>query len=385
MLSGKLTAEGSGGISMDTNDLQFLDDYFARYKHVLSTTDVYEKLIIFRGLCERVRNTGNKLIFAGNGASASISSHAATDFTQHAKVRTVCFNDHNLITAFSNDYGYENWVARALEAYADPGDVVVLISSSGNSPNIVNAAKYAREQDLEVMTFSGFESDNPLQMMGLLNLWVDSHAYNIVESVHLIWILAVANLLEQGEKEISFLKKHFREHERVLLGIDYTASLINLRDLCRSVSERGGKMIFAGNGGSSSIASHAATDLTKQSKIRTVCFNDHNLISAFSNDYGQEHWIAQCLDFYADSNDAVVLISSSGRSKNVINAANLARQNGLPVVTFTGFDTTNPLKQLGDENFWVDSQNYNVTEAVHAIWICCVIDMLVGTAEYNVS
>lgn len=370
---------------MDKNDQQFLDDYFSRYKRVLLISDVYSKLLSFRDLCKRVSDTGNKLIFSGNGASASISSHAATDFTQHAKVRTVCFNDHNLITAFSNDYGYENWVARALEAYADPGDVIVLISSSGKSPNIVSAAKYAREQDLEVVTFSGFAPDNPLQMMGLLNFWVDSRAYNVIESVHLIWILAVANLLDQGEENPSFLKKHFMEHEQALFEVDHTAELINLRDLCRTVSGRGGKMIFAGNGGSSSISSHAATDLTKQSKVRTVCFNDHNLISAFSNDYGQEHWIEQCIKAYADPNDAVVLISSSGQSQNVINAAHLAKEKGLPVVTLTGFDPGNSLRSLGLINFWVDSRNYNVTEAVHAIWICCVVDMLVGKAEYTVS
>lgn len=369
---------------MDNMDKQFLDDYFARYKRVLFTSDVYNKLLHFRDLCKRVNETGNKLIFAGNGASASISSHAATDFTQHAKIRTICFNDHNLITAFSNDYGYENWVARALEAYADPGDIVVLISSSGQSPNIVNAAKYACEQELEVVTFTGFAPDNSLHSLGLLNFWVDSRAYNIVESVHLIWVLAVANILNQGENSLSFLKKHFMEHERALFRVDHSTELSNFKNICRNVSERGGKMIFAGNGGSSSIASHAATDLTKQSKVRAVCFNDHNLISAFSNNYGQEHWIEQCIKVYADPNDAVVLISSSGRSLNVINASHVAKEMHLPVVTFSGMNSANPLRKLGDENFWVDSQNYNVTEAVHAIWICCVVDMLVGKAEYAV-
>ena len=370
---------------INKDDKQFLDEYFDRYRSALANSAVYPELMAFRDLCQRLRDTGNKLIFAGNGASASISSHAATDFTQHAGVRTVCFNDHNLITAFSNDYGYENWVARALEAYADPGDVAVLISSSGRSANIVNAAEYAGKNGLEVVTFSGFSSDNPLRKLGLLNFWVDSRAYNIIESIHLIWVLAAANLIEQQREDVSFLEKHFQEHEKALFETDHTAKLVNLRDLCRRVSERGGKMIFAGNGGSSSIASHAATDFTKQSKVRTVCFNDHNLISAFSNDYGQEDWIAQCLEFYADPDDAVVLISSSGRSQNVINAAKLAKKKGLPVVTFSGFYSTNPLRELGDENFWVDSRNYNVTEAIHSIWICSVVDMLVGAAEYTVS
>jgi len=369
---------------MNKKDQEFLNAYFARYKRALRTSDL-TGLMKFRDLSERIRDKGNKLIFAGNGASASISSHAATDFTQHAKVRTVCFNDHNLITAFSNDYGYANWVARALESYADNGDLVVLISSSGKSSNIINAAQYSRENHLDVVTFSGFAPDNPLRKKGLLNFWVDSHAYNIVESVHLIWVLSVANLLNQPDKNADFIQKHFMDYEHALFETDYSGKLVKFRDLCRNVCKKGGKMIFAGNGGSASIASHAATDFTKQSKVRTVGFNDHNLISAFSNDYGQEHWIEQCIDAYADPDDAVVLLSSSGQSKNVVNAASLARQKGLPVMTFSGFDSENSLRKLGDENFWVDSRNYNVTEAVHAVLICCVVDMLIGKAEYATS
>ena len=142
-------------------------------------------------------------------------------------------------------------------------------------------------------------------------------------------------------------------------------------------------MIFTGNGGSSSIASHAAADFTKQSKVRTVAFNDHNLMSAYSNDYGQEQWIAQCLYDYADPEDAVVLLSCSGRSQNVINAAKVAREKGLPVVTFTGFEPGNSLREFGQINFWVNSQNYNITEAVHTILVFCVGDMLAEVVEYT--
>jgi len=359
-------------------DLMFLDDYLAGYRRMLQATDVRSDLIAFRDLCMRVRSTGNKLIFAGNGASASISSHAATDFTQHARVRSICFNDHNLITAFANDYGYEHWVARALEAYADPGDAVVLISSSGRSPNIVNAAKYAQEQGLTPVVFTGFSPDNPLRAVGKPGFWVNSHVYNVVESVHLTWILAVANLLEHEGDDHALLDNYFKEQEHALFGFDNRVGLVALRDLCRDVSLKHRKMIFAGNGGSASIASHAAADFTKQSRVRTVCFNDHNLISAFANEFGQEHWIAQCIEHYADPGDAVVLISSSGRSRNVINAANLARGKSLPLVTFTGFDPANPLRGIGNENIWVDSRNYNITEAAHSALIFCVADMLMA-------
>ncbi len=370
---------------MDAKDRIFLESYFSRYQTIFLNADLFEDLISFGEICKKVRKNGKKLIFAGNGASASISSHAATDFTQHAHVRSICFNDHNLITAFSNDYGYENWIANALQFYADQGDVVVLISSSGQSPNIVNGAKQALDQNLELVTFSGFSENNPLRALGKINFWANSRAYNIVESMHLIWILAVANILDQDDDENMFLEKHFLAQQNAIFSVDQYEKLCALRDTCREVSSKSGKMIFAGNGGSASIASHAATDFTKQSRIRTVCFNDHNLISAFSNDYGQEQWIAQCIEDYADPNDGVVLISSSGRSKNVINGINLSKKMGLPTTTFTGFDADNPLRKLGDCNFWVDSHNYNIAEATHAIWICCVVDMLIGNAEYGVS
>jgi len=355
---------------------QFIDYYLGIYCQILGQTNIYGELSIFADLCRQVKATGNKLIFAGNGASASISSHAATDFTQHAKVRTICFNDHNLITCFANDYGYENWVASALEVYSDPGDLVVLISSSGCSPNILNAAHYAKEQGLKTVTFSGFSSDNPLRQIGDLNFWVDCNKYNIVEATHLMWVLSVANLLEQRGAGEAFFTEHFSRQEKALFNIDYAEELLQFRDLCKEVSSRGGKLIFFGNGGSASIASHAAADFTKQSKIRTVAFNDHNLMSAYSNDYGQEKWIAQCLEDYSDSEDAVVLLSCSGQSQNVINAAEFSKGKGLPVVTLTGFQAHNRLRKLGFLNVWIDCHNYNIVEAVHSVLIFCVGDLL---------
>lgn len=368
---------------MNIKDQRFLDDYFSYYRQVVFGTDVSKELAAFAAICKRVTESGNKLIFAGNGASASISSHAATDFTQHAKVRTICFNDHNLLTCYSNDYGYEHWVAQALDAYADAGDGVVLISSSGRSPNVINAAEYAKDNGLEIVSLTGFLPDNPLRAFGEPSFWIDSLAYNVVESTHLMWVLSVANLLEQKGDPETFFTQHFTLQQRALFDIDYREELIQFRDLCCAVSNRGGKMIFAGNGGSSSIASHAATDFTKQSKIRSVAFNDHNLMSAYANDYGQEQWIAQCLSDYADPQDAVVLLSCSGKSLNIINAAYKAKKLGLPVVTLTGFESTNPLRSLGQINFWVNSNNYNITEAVHMIQIFCIGDLISGEPAYS--
>ena len=92
--------------------------------------------------------------------------------------------------------------------------------------------------------------------------------------------------------------------------------------------------------------------------------------------------MAQCLEAYAEPKDAVVLISSSGRSPNVLNAANLAKHKSLPVVTFTAFDPRNPLRTLGQVNFWADSHHYSIAEGLHSAWTFCVADLLVGKPVY---
>lgn len=144
-----------------------------------------------------------------------------------------------------------------------------------------------------------------------------------------------------------------------------------------SSATRGGKIIVAGNGGSAAMASHVAVDLTKTAHVRSVTFNEADLITCLANDYGYESWVAKALEFYADRDDVVVLISSSGRSPNIVNAARQARAMALPVVTFSGFDRANALRHAGDVNFWVDSTEYNIVEMVHHVWLVSIIDRII--------
>lgn len=144
-------------------------------------------------------------------------------------------------------------------------------------------------------------------------------------------------------------------------------------------------MFFAGNGASAAIASHAAVDFTKQAGVRASTFNEADLITCFANDYGYDRWMAKAVEFYAKPGDAIVLISCSGKSPSVVNAADAAKTMGHKVVTFTGFAADNPLKMRGDVNFWLDSRAYNIIECVHMIWITTVVDLIIGKAEYTVS
>ena len=172
----------------------FFASYFTELSRRLQDTPV-EALEALCALFSVAKAAGRKVILLGNGASAAIASHVAVDLTKTAGVRAVTFNDADLITCFGNDYGYENWMAEAIGCYGDPGDVGVFVSSSGRSPSIVNGARRAKAGGLRVVTLSGFDADNPLRTIGELNLWVDSHRYNVVETTHQSWLLAAIDCL----------------------------------------------------------------------------------------------------------------------------------------------------------------------------------------------
>jgi len=169
--------------------------YLSEYRRLLDQPQWPALMEQFRARVVQAREAGGKLMLAGNGASASIASHLATDFAKQGHVRAMAFNDANLITALGNDCGYENWIAKAVEIYADPRDILVLISSSGKSPNVVKAAHEAKARGLYVAAFTGFASDNPLGAAADLNFWVDSRAYNIVECTHMILLAGIVDLL----------------------------------------------------------------------------------------------------------------------------------------------------------------------------------------------
>ena len=137
----------------------------------------------------------NKGIFViGNGGSASIASHVSVDFAKVARVRSSTFNNANLITCFANDYKYENWVTEAIKAYCDRKDLIILISSSGTSKNIVNAAKYCKKNKINLITLSGFNKNNPLSKLGSINFYINSTNYNFIEMSHHIILLSIVDI-----------------------------------------------------------------------------------------------------------------------------------------------------------------------------------------------
>jgi D-sedoheptulose 7-phosphate isomerase len=124
------------------------------------------------------------LYIVGNGGSASVAAHAVTDFFNVAKIRATTLHESSLLTCMANDFGYENAVARMLGQLLNSGDMVIAISSSGNSLNMRNAATVASQSGAYVVTLTGFSADNPLRQLGHTNIWLDSGDYGFVEIGH---------------------------------------------------------------------------------------------------------------------------------------------------------------------------------------------------------
>ena len=174
--------------------MKFFKDCFSNITERLNDADT-SQLVAAADLIQGVGKSNGKVIVVGNGGSAAIAGHLAVDLTKAAGVRTVNFSDPALLTCFANDYGFEHWVEKALDCFADEGDLLILVSSSGESANIVNGARRAVDMGLPILTLSGFASDNTLRSLGGINLWVDSRRYNIVENVHQIWLLSIVDYL----------------------------------------------------------------------------------------------------------------------------------------------------------------------------------------------
>ena len=177
---------------------RYFPNYFETIAETINGIDP-EALERAATMVRQAHDSGKKVILAGNGGSAAMASHVAVDLTKAAGIRAINFNEADLLTCFANDYGYEHWGARALGFYADPGDLAVLISSSGASQNIVNGAEQASAMGLAVISLSGFSPDNPLRRLGDLNLWAPSDSYNIVEMTHHVWLLAIVDYLTETD------------------------------------------------------------------------------------------------------------------------------------------------------------------------------------------
>ena len=147
------------------------------------------------------RKNGKHLFFIGNGGSAAIASHMTADYMKNGRMKTISLYDSSVITCFGNDYGYEHIFSRSLKHLGENGDLLVAISSSGNSPNIVNAIQTAKENGMKVVTLSGFEETNRIRRMGDYNIYVPVSHYGMVESIHNLILQQIVDALMGYDNE----------------------------------------------------------------------------------------------------------------------------------------------------------------------------------------
>ncbi len=147
----------------------------------LTIERVFDQVI---ALARQAHDGGYKLMFIGNGGSSTIASHMAEDFSKAANIRAIAFNDPAFLTCLGNDLGFDQVFAKQIELFAKAGDLLVAISSSGNSQNILNAVLAARDRGCSVVTLSGFGPDNSLRGQGDYNIYVPNSEYGFVEITH---------------------------------------------------------------------------------------------------------------------------------------------------------------------------------------------------------
>ena len=162
------------------------------------------------------------------------------------------------------------------------------------------------------------------------------------------------------------------------LRLDRDETITKVIELMRNGSMNGNKIIFVGNGGSASIASHMAIDYSKNGRLPAVSFNDGAALTCIGNDLGYENVFSEQIKLHAKQDDLLIAISSSGASQNILNALTQARAVGCNIITMSGFSEENPLRQLGDINWYVPSSEYGFVEITHLTLCHAILDNLMG-------
>lgn len=182
-----------------------LDEYQTQLIDCLMKTDMSESnyngdctIIDIEYLVKYVlskRKNHNTFFFVGNGGSAAIASHMTADYMKNGRMRCCSMYDDPVITCLSNDYGYDQVFSKQLEMMAQEGDVLCVISSSGESENIVQSVKTAHKLGMDILSFTGFKEDNSVRMQSDISVYVPSSEYGIVESVHTIILQQVVDMI----------------------------------------------------------------------------------------------------------------------------------------------------------------------------------------------
>lgn len=179
-------------------------------------------------------------------------------------------------------------------------------------------------------------------------------------------------------KDLGSLFSKIEVKDKQQKRIPLEAAVSKISSLAIARSKEGNKAIFIGNGGSASIASHISIDFLKNAGVSAGAFNDSSLLTCLSNDLGYEYVFQKPIEMLGKKNDILFSISSSGASKNILNATRAADKKMLRVITLSGFKKDNPLRMLGDINFYVPSHSYGYVEIAHLVICHAIVDKIIA-------
>ena len=185
----------------------------------------------------------------------------------------------------------------------------------------------------------------------------------------------LTNRIEQFQKTVTSTTVTDSENNEFLLE----NGLIKSHEILVETQKEKRDTYIIGNGGSAAIASHAVIDFMNVGKISASTLHDSATLTCMANDYGYENAFSNIVKLTLKPQDILIAISSSGQSKNIINAVESAKQIGSIVITLSGFNPMNNLRKMGDINFWCNSRDYGMVEIAHQFILHNLSDRFMGS------
>tara|TARA_B100000035_G_scaffold315159_1_gene334173 strand:- start:2715 stop:3287 length:573 start_codon:yes stop_codon:yes gene_type:complete len=176
---------------MKTN---FIKQYKADINNLVNQLQ-NDKIIDLKNKIIDIKRKKRKVYIFGNGGSASTANHITVDLTKNAKIKSISASNDNLISCFSNDYSFDDWMTKYADYFIEKGDLVILLSVSGNSKNIVNLAKYCKKKKILFYSLTGLKKNNKLNNLSKYKIWINSKSYNQVEVIHFMILAIVVDLI----------------------------------------------------------------------------------------------------------------------------------------------------------------------------------------------
>lgn len=172
----------------------YFENYSKNFQKIIETLN-FKKIEIIKNIIKSKKK--NKIHVFGNGAGASIASHFANDLTNSAKFKVYSYDNSAQITCLANDYSYSNWVKKIIDYYVEKKDLIIFISASGESRNMIQAAKLCLKKKYKFISITGFNKKNTLNSLSKYFCWVNSKSYNHVEIAQLFILLSIVDNLNK--------------------------------------------------------------------------------------------------------------------------------------------------------------------------------------------